>query len=78
MGKKKKKKNAYELLVGKAEVKAPIERPRGGLMDNIKMDLGEIGRGGVDWIDLAQIRSHWRALVNTIMKYGTHEMLGSS
>jgi hypothetical protein len=42
-------------------------RPRSRWEDNIKMDLGEIGFGDVDWIDLAQDRDRWRALVNTVM-----------
>jgi hypothetical protein len=46
-------------------------------VDNIKMDLREIGWVGVDWIDLAQGRDQWRALVNTAMKLGVHKMLGS-
>jgi hypothetical protein len=50
------KRNAYRLLVGKPEGKRPLGRPRRMWMDNIKMDLGEIGWGGVDWIGLAQDR----------------------
>jgi hypothetical protein len=56
--------NAYRLLVGKPEGKGPLGRPRWRRVDNIKMDLGEIGWSGVDWIDLAQDRNKWRALVN--------------
>jgi hypothetical protein len=59
-------KNAYRILVGKPEGKRPLERPT--WEDNIKMDLREIGWGGMDWIDLAQDRDQWRALVNTVMK----------
>jgi hypothetical protein len=55
------------LLVGKPEGKRPLGRPRHGWVDNIKMDLGEIWRGGVDWIGLAQDRDRWRALVNSVM-----------
>jgi hypothetical protein len=58
---------AYMILVGKPEGKRPLGRPRRRWMDNIKMDLREIGRGGMDWIDLAQVRDQWRALVNTVM-----------
>jgi hypothetical protein len=47
-------------------------------MDKIKIDLRDIGWGGVDWIDLPQDRDHWRALVNTVMNLGFHKMLGSS
>jgi hypothetical protein len=53
--------------VGKPEGKRPLERPRCRWVDNIKIDLGEIRWGGVHWIDSAQIRDQWRALVNTIM-----------
>jgi hypothetical protein len=53
---------------GKAEGKRPVGRPRRRWVDNIKMDLREIGWGGTDWIDLAQDRDQWRALVNTVMK----------
>jgi hypothetical protein len=50
------KRNAYRTLVGKPEGKRPLGRPRRRLVNNIKMDLREIGRGGMDWIDLAQNR----------------------
>jgi hypothetical protein len=50
------KRNAYRLLVGKAEGKRPLGRPRRRWVDNIMMDLGEVGWGDVDWIDLAQDR----------------------
>jgi hypothetical protein len=53
--------------VGKAEGKRPLGRPRCRWENNIKMYLGEIGWGGMDWIDLAQDRDQWRALVNTVM-----------
>jgi hypothetical protein len=59
--------NVYSLLVGKPEGKRPLGRPRHRWMDNIKMDLLEIGLGGVDWIGLAQDRYRWRALVNVVM-----------
>jgi hypothetical protein len=61
------KKNMYRLLVGKAEGKRPLGRPRRRWMDNIKMDLLEIGLNVVDWIGLAQDRYRWRALVNLVM-----------
>jgi hypothetical protein len=63
----KKKKNAYRLLVGKSKGKRPLGRPRRRRVENIKMDLGEIGWGGVDWIRLAQDRDKWRPLVDAIM-----------
>jgi hypothetical protein len=61
------KRNTYRLLVGKSEGKRPLGRPRRRSVDNIKMDLLEIGWGGVDWIGLAQDRDKWRALVNAVM-----------
>jgi hypothetical protein len=59
--------NAYRILVGKPEGRRPLERPRRRWVDNIKMDLIDIGWDGIDWIDLAQDRDQWRALVNTVM-----------
>jgi hypothetical protein len=53
--------------VGKPKGKRPLGRPRRRLVDNIKMDLGAIGWDGMDWIDLAQDRDKWKALVNTMM-----------
>jgi hypothetical protein len=61
------KRNAYRLLVGKPEGKRPLGRPRRKWVDNIKIDLLEIGWSGVDWIGLAQDRDKWRALVNAVM-----------
>jgi hypothetical protein len=63
-----KKRNAYRILVGKPEGKRPLGRPRRRWMDNIKMNLREIGWDGLGWIDLAQSRDQWRALVNIVMK----------
>jgi hypothetical protein len=57
------KRNVYTLLVGKPEGKSPLGRPRCRWINNIKMDLLEIGLGGVDWICLAQDRYSWKALV---------------
>jgi hypothetical protein len=54
-------------MEGKPEGKRPLRRSRRRWVDNIKMDLREIGWGGMDWIDLAQDRDQWRALVNTVM-----------
>jgi hypothetical protein len=54
-------------LVGKPERKRPLGRQRRRLVDNIKINLREIGWDGIDWIDLAQDRNQWRALVNTVM-----------
>jgi hypothetical protein len=61
------KRNAYGILVGKPERKRPLGRPRRRRVDNIKMDLRELGWGGMDWIDLDQDRDRWRALVSTVM-----------
>jgi hypothetical protein len=61
------KRNAYRILVGKPEGKRPLGRPRLRWVDSIKMDLREIEWDGVDWIDLAQERDQWRAVVNTVM-----------
>ena len=55
------------VLVGKPEGKRPLGRPRRRWEDNIKMDLQEVGCGGMDWIELAQDRDRWRALVNAVM-----------
>jgi hypothetical protein len=59
--------NAYRIFVGKPEGKRPQERPRRRWVDNIRMDLREIGWDGMDWTDQAQDRDQWRALVNTVM-----------
>jgi hypothetical protein len=60
-------KNVYRVLVGKPEGKRPLGRARTRWEDGIKMDLGEIGWGVVEWIHLAQDRDHWRAIVNAVM-----------
>jgi hypothetical protein len=62
--------NVYRVLVGGPEGKRPLERPRRRWEDNIKMDLGEIGIDGANWIPLAQDRVQWRAFVNTVMNLG--------
>ena len=56
-----------KLLVGKPKGKRPVGRPRRRWEDNIKMDLQEVGRGCGDWMDLAQDRDSWWALVSTVM-----------
>ena len=57
----------YRVLVGKPEGKRPLGRSRHRWEDNIKMDLQEVGYGGMGWIQLAEDRDRWRALVNAIM-----------
>jgi hypothetical protein len=59
--------NAYRIVVGKPEGVRPLWIPRRRWVDNIKIDLREIEWGGMDWIDLAQDRNQWRAVVNMIM-----------
>jgi hypothetical protein len=61
------KRNVYRLLVGKPEGKRLLGRPRRRWVDNIGMDLGEVGWRDVDWIGLAQDRNRWRALVNSVL-----------
>jgi hypothetical protein len=61
------KRNTCRILVGKPKGKRPLGRPRCRWEENIKIDLREIVWGGMDWIDLAQDRDQWRALVNTVM-----------
>jgi hypothetical protein len=59
------KRNAYRILMGKPERKRRLERLRFRWVDNIKMDLREIGMAGMDWADLAQDRGQWSVFVNT-------------
>jgi hypothetical protein len=66
MGKKRK---AYRFFVGKPDGKWPLGRPSCRWVDNIKMDLLELGCGDVDWIGLAQDRNRWRALVNSVLNF---------
>ena len=61
------RRGVYRVLVGKPEEQRPLGRPRRVWEDNIKMDLQEVGCGGVDWIELAHDRDRWRACVNAIM-----------
>jgi hypothetical protein len=59
----------YRVMVGRPEGKRPLGRPRRRWEDNIKMDLQEVGRGCGDWMEVAQERDRWRALVNTVMNF---------
>jgi hypothetical protein len=60
--------NVYKVLMGKSEGKRRLGIPRFRWQDGIRMDLGEIGWGSLEWIQLAQDRDRWRAVVNTVMK----------
>jgi hypothetical protein len=71
------KRNVYRLLVGKPEGKRPLGRPRRRWIDNIKMDLLEIGLNVVDWIGLAQDRHRWRALVNSVINLRVPQLVAS-
>ena len=68
----------YRVLVGKLERKRSLGRPRRRCEDNIKMDLQEVGGGCEDWMELAQDRDRWRALVSTVMNLGVPKMRGIS
>jgi hypothetical protein len=59
----------YRVLLGKPEGRRPFGRPRLRWESNIMMDLEEVGYGGMDWIELAQDRDRWRALVNGVMNF---------
>ena len=72
------RRGVYRVSVGKPEGKRSLGRPRHRWEDNIKMDLQEVGCGGMDWIELAQDRDRWRALVNVVRTFGFHKMLGIS
>ena len=61
------RRGVYRVLVGKPEGKRPLGGPRRRWEDNIKMDLQEVGCGSMDWIELAQDRNSWRAVVNAVM-----------
>ena len=59
----------HRVLVGKPEEKRQLGRPRRRWEDNIKMDRQEVGGGGGDWMELAEDRDRWRALMNTVMNF---------
>ena len=71
-------KGVHRVLVGKHEVKRPLGRPRRRWEDNIKIDLQEVGEGCGDWMELAQDRDSWRALVSTVMNFRVPKMRGIS
>jgi hypothetical protein len=71
------KRNVCRLLVRKPEGKRPLGRPRRRWIDNIKMDLLDIGLSVVDWIGLAQDRYRWRALVNSVMNFRVPNIAGN-
>jgi hypothetical protein len=58
-------------------IRKPLGSPRRRWVNNIKIDLGEIGWDGMDWIDPAQDKDQWRAVVNTVLNLRFHKMLGS-
>ena len=68
----------HRVLVGKPEGKSPLGRQRRRWEDNIKLDLQEVGGGCGDWMDLAQDRDRWRALVSTVMNLRVPKMWGIS
>jgi len=68
----------HRVLVGKPEGKRLMGRPRSRWEDKIKMDLQEVGRGGEDWMELAQDRDRWRALVSTVMNLRVPKVRGIS
>jgi hypothetical protein len=70
--------NAYRILVGTPEGKRPLGRPIYRWLDNIKIDLRELGWDSVDWIVLGQDRDQWRVFVNTVMNLRFLKKLGSS
>jgi hypothetical protein len=67
VARKGERRSVYRVLVGKPGGKRPLVRPRHRWDDNIKMDLQTVGNEGIDWIELAQDRDSWRALVNVVM-----------
>jgi len=71
------RRDVHRVLVGKPEGKKPLGRPRRRWEDNIKMDLHDVGCGGMDWIKLAQNRDRWRALVSVVMNLRVPQNAGN-
>jgi hypothetical protein len=71
------KRNAYGLLVGKPEGRRPLGKQRRRWLDSIRMNLVEVDWGDVDWIGLAQVSDRWRPLVNSVLNFQFHKMLGN-
>jgi len=71
-------KGVCRVSVGKPGGKRPLGRPRRRWEDNIKLDLQEVGCRDMDWIELAEDRDRWRALVSAVMNFGFHKMRGIS
>ena len=63
------RRGVYKILVGEPEGKRPLGRPRHRWEDNSKMDLQEVGFGGLEWIDVSQDRDRWWALANAVMNF---------
>jgi hypothetical protein len=72
------RRGAYRVLVGKPEGKRPLGRPRRRWEDNMKKDFQEVECGCIDWIELAQNRDRWRAIVNAVMNLGFPQNAGNS
>jgi hypothetical protein len=69
--------DAYRILVGRPEGRRPLGRPRRRWENNVKMDLQEMGWGGMDWIDMAQDRDRWRAVVSAVMNLRVPQNAGN-
>ena len=72
------RKGASRVLMGKSDIKRPLGRPKSRWEDHIKVDLQEVGYGGMDRIDLAQDRDRQRARIKAVMKFWSHKMSGIS
>jgi hypothetical protein len=70
------KRDEYRILIGKPEGKKPLGRQRRRCVDNIKIDLREIGCCDLEWVDLVQDRDQWRTVVNTVMNLQVPQSVG--